>query len=213
MIRLHNGIIQKLVAGVTHGMPPQRGKLIGILFRQLPAVEPGATLRGDGGEADMLDQTSQSENGNPDQKKMAENTLEKHKALIHRYYEELWNSWNFGVIGEILTDDFVFHGSLGIEKTGHDGFIEYAKLVHDAFPDFHNAIEDLIAEGEKVAACLTYTGTHQGEIFGIPATGRAIRYVGVGIFVFRGDLISHLWVLGDRLALLNQLGDRDPGAA
>jgi steroid delta-isomerase-like uncharacterized protein len=161
----------------------------------------------------MIDQTSQSENSKRIKKEMAENALDRHKALIHRYYEELWNSWNFDAIGEILTDDFAFHGSLGVDKSGHDGFIEYAKLVQDAFPDFHNAVEDLIGEGDKVAACLTYTGTHRGEIFEIPATGRAIRYVGVGIFVFRGDLISHLWVLGDRLALLQQLNDRDPEEA
>ena len=61
-----------------------------------------------------------------------------------------------------------------------------------------------------MAACLTYRGTHMGEMFDIEATGRRIRYIGTAIFVFRDGLISNAWVLGDRLELLNQLGDRLP---
>ena len=137
-------------------------------------------------------------------------TIEDHKKIVRRFYEELWNGWNYAIIGEILTQDVSFHGSLGQSKSGHQGFIEYAEFVRTAFPDFTNSIEDLIAEGNKVAACLTYRGTHRGEIFDIEATGRSIRYIGTAIFVFRDGLISNAWVLGDRLELLQQLNDRLP---
>lgn len=140
----------------------------------------------------------------------AADRLRRHKALVGRFYDELWNRWDYGVIDQILAPDVAFHGSLGVSRTGHAGFLEYAEMVRAAFPDFHNTVEDLIAEGDKLAACLTYTGTHRGEMFGIPPTGRAIRYIGTAIFVFRDGLIAHAWVLGDRLALLNQLSDRDP---
>ncbi len=140
---------------------------------------------------------------------MDEPDLQDRKALVRRFYEELWNRWDYGVIGDLLTDDISFHGSLGMDATGHDGFVGYAETVRRAFPDFHNRIEDMIAEGNRLAACLTYTGTHRGEIFDLDATGRKIRYAGVGIFVFRGELISHVWVLGDRLALLRQLSAPD----
>jgi predicted ester cyclase len=136
--------------------------------------------------------------------------LRRHKAQVEKFYNELWNGWNYRIIGELLTPDIVFHGSLGVRKTGHEGFIEYAEMVRAAFPDFHNTIEELIAEGDKVAACLTWRGTHEGEIFGIEATMRPIQYIGAAIFVFREGLISHAWVLGDRLELLQQLTDRDP---
>ena len=137
-------------------------------------------------------------------------TLEDHKTLVRRFYDELWNNWNYGIIGEILTPDVGFHGSLGVQKNGHQGFIDYAEIVRAAFPDFTNTIEELIAEGDKVAACLTYRGTHMGEIFDIEGTGRSIRYIGTAIFVFRDALISNAWVLGDRLELLRQLSDRLP---
>ena len=136
--------------------------------------------------------------------------IARNKALIRRFYDELWNGWNFDAIGEILTPDIAFHGSLGVQTTGHDGFIDYAETVRAAFPDFHNTVEELIAEDDKVAACLTYRGTHIGKIFNIEGTGRSIRYIGAAIFVIRDELIGNAWVLGDRLELLQQLSDRDP---
>lgn len=135
---------------------------------------------------------------------------ENNRKLVRRFYEELWNRWDYNIIGENLTPDIVFHGSLNIDATGHDGFIDYAETLRGAFPDFHNKLEETIAEGDKLAACLTYTGTHQGEIFGIEATGRPIRYAGVGIFLFRDGLIGQVWVLGDRLALMRQLSEAGP---
>ena len=137
-------------------------------------------------------------------------TIEDHKKMVRRFYEELWNKWDYGIIGEILTPDVGFHGSLGLQKNGHQGFIDYAQMVRAAFPDFTNSVEELIAEGDKVAACLTYRGTHRGEIFDIEPTGRSIRYIGTAIFVLRDGLIGNAWVLGDRLELLQQLSDRLP---
>ena len=131
---------------------------------------------------------------------------EANKALVRRYYDELWNRRAIDKIDEILTPDVTFHGSLGMSATGHQGFIAYAETVRAAFPDFHNTIEELVAEETKLVACLTYRGTHQGTLFDVPPTGRTIEYAGMALFLFRDGLISHLWVLGDRLSLLRQLG-------
>jgi len=136
--------------------------------------------------------------------------IAENKALVGRFYDELWNAWNYRGIGEILSPDAVFHGALGSGRTGHEGFIEYAELVRAAFPDFHNTVEEMIAEGDKLAACLTYSGTHQGEIFGIAPTWRPVSYAGVAIFVISEGLIGHVWVLGDRLELIQQLTDGAP---
>jgi steroid delta-isomerase-like uncharacterized protein len=135
--------------------------------------------------------------------------IEQNKALVRRYYDELWNNWSFDRIAGILTPDVAFHGSLGMSASGHGGFIEYAETVRAAFPDFHNTVEELIAEEAKVAALLTYRGTHRGPIFGVEPTGKKIEYAGVAILLFRDALISHVWVLGDRLALMQQIGAVD----
>jgi len=125
--------------------------------------------------------------------------------FIFRYYEELWNSWRYDLISELLSDTIEFRGSLGITVTGRDGFRKYMDTVRGAFPDFHNTIIESICEGDRVAARLNYTGTHRGEILGVPATGRRIEYSGAAIFHVSCSQITSGWVIGDTTGLLNQL--------
>jgi steroid delta-isomerase-like uncharacterized protein len=132
-------------------------------------------------------------------------TIEANKALVHRYYEEMWNGWQFELTDELIDQNVRFRGSLGRMVAGRGGFVGYMKHVQSAFPDFFNSIEELIAEDDRVAARLIYTGTHRGEIFGLAATGHRIRYAGVGIFQISGGRILDGWVLGDVAGLLLQL--------
>lgn len=133
---------------------------------------------------------------------------EQNKDFIHRYYEEMWNRWDFELAEQILSPEIAFHGSLGITTRGIAAFRRYMQTVRDAFPDFHNTIEELVAEGEHVVARLTYRGTHRGEVFGIAPTGKKITYAGAAFFRINGGRITEGWVLGDRMSLLQQL--REP---
>ena len=137
-----------------------------------------------------------------------ESAEETNKKVIRRYYEELWNVWNFDKATEFLSTEIVFRGSLGTETQGREAFCEYMRKIRRAFPDFHNSIVDLIAEGDEVVARLSYTGTHRGEIFGIAPTGRQITYQGAAFFQISDALVTHGWVLGDLLSLLKSLGAR-----
>jgi steroid delta-isomerase-like uncharacterized protein len=134
-----------------------------------------------------------------------DSTEDKNKNLVRRYYEEMWNPWNFDAAGEILSDEILFYGSLGVATQGRAAFCDYMRLVRAAFPDFHNQIEELVAEDNRVVARLTYRGTHRGEIFGISPTGEQVNYRGAAIFKVADGKIFDGWVLGDRLALLQQL--------
>jgi steroid delta-isomerase-like uncharacterized protein len=131
------------------------------------------------------------------------------KALIRRYYDDLWNQWNLDLVEEILAHDVAFRGSLGIAVHGRDGFRRYVALVRSAFPDFHNLVEDLVAEADRVVARMTYRGTHRGPLFGIAPTGRAVSYMGIALFRIAGSRIVEGWVIGDTPGLLRQLG-REP---
>lgn len=133
-------------------------------------------------------------------------SVEENKLLIRRYYDEMWNTWNFAVANEIINEEIVFRGSLGVTTKGRDGFKQYMNTVHAAFPDFHNSIEDLIAEGDRVVALLTYTGTHKGTLFGIEPTNKHIQYSGTAIFRIEAHQVVHGWVMGNTLGLLQQLG-------
>jgi steroid delta-isomerase-like uncharacterized protein len=131
--------------------------------------------------------------------------LEENKWLIQHYYEKLWNQWEISLVDEIISEAIEFRGSIGLSVRGRDGFTGYVETIRTAFPDFHNRIDDLIAEENKVVALLTYTGTHQGMLFDIAPTGKRVEYAGTAVFRIEGGQIASGWVLGDRLGLLQQL--------
>jgi steroid delta-isomerase-like uncharacterized protein len=129
----------------------------------------------------------------------------EHKNLVRRYYEALWNHWEFAQADELIAEGIAFRGSLGQTVQGREGFKEYMRTVRRAFPDFHNRLEELVAEGDRVVARLTYTGTHAGELLGIPPTGRRVSYEGVALFRVASGQIAEGWVLGDLYGLVAQL--------
>jgi steroid delta-isomerase-like uncharacterized protein len=125
--------------------------------------------------------------------------------LVQRYFEDMWNAWKFDLADELLTDDFRFRGSFGLEIRGVDAFKDYMRLVQSAFPDFHNKIEHTVSSAGEVVARLTYTGTHKGTFFGILATGRRVSYPGIAIFERDGSRLSKGYVVGDRLLLMEAI--------
>lgn len=132
-------------------------------------------------------------------------SMEANKALIRRWYHEMWNGWSEAVADEIVVPDVRFQGSLGVTVAGISGLREYMRRVREAFPDFHNEIEEMVADGERVAVRVTYTGTHRGEMYGIAPTGRAIRYGGAAFFTIVDGKVREGWVLGDVASLRRQL--------
>ncbi|MBF6559209.1 MAG: ester cyclase [Candidatus Binataceae bacterium] len=130
--------------------------------------------------------------------------------LIHRFYHEMWNRFDKSILPELLTEDVRFRGSLGQNKTGYGELSDYVEFIQQVFPDFSNEIEEIISEGDKAFARLTYRGTHSADLFGIAPTGRTIQYAGAAVFRFRGDRIAEIWVLGDIWNLVSQLKDPTP---
>lgn len=125
--------------------------------------------------------------------------------LVRRFYEDMWNRFDTSVFPELLDPEITFRGSLGQEKRGYDGLSDYIALIQGAFPDFHNRVLDVVADENRVFARLLYSGTHEGEVFGIQAPGRQFEYSGAALFKFREGRISDVWVLGDIHGLMQQL--------
>ncbi len=98
-----------------------------------------------------------------------------------------------------------FRGSIGTAVNGIEEFKQYVNRIRAAFPDFHNHIDELIGEGDRVVARLTYTGTHRGELFGFSGTNKKITYQGIAIFQFREGKIVSGYVLGDTESLKRQI--------
>jgi len=136
--------------------------------------------------------------------------LEKNKKLIRRYYTDLWNRWDDAVVEEIISPDIQFRGSLGVSVSGREGFRGYVAQVRAAFPDFHNQVDELLAEGDGVMARLTYSGTHLGELYRAAPTSKRIEYGGIAFFKISGGWITSCLVYGDTIGLMRQIGATAP---
>jgi predicted ester cyclase len=125
--------------------------------------------------------------------------------LIDRFYNDMWNRFDKSVFGDILDPKIHFRGSLGQTKVGFDEFGEYLDYIQAFASDFHNEVLSTITERNRTFARLSYTGTHQGEVFGLAPTGKRFEYSGAAVFTFSDGLISDVWVLGDVYGLTQQL--------
>ncbi|GAB2862833.1 hypothetical protein GCM10027176_75950 [Actinoallomurus bryophytorum] len=116
-------------------------------------------------------------------------------------------------IDEVVAPDVVIRTPLPTDATGAAALKQVWATLLRAFPDLHVAVEDVIAEGDKVVCRNTVTGTHQGEYMGRPPTGRSITYNEILISRFADGRIAETWGIVDVLSQLRQLGavPEDPG--
>ncbi len=131
-------------------------------------------------------------------------STEENKALIRRVYEAV-NQRNLTAFFELFTPDFVLrNGSMTIQ--GLEAFKQIEGMLLTALPDLHYTIEDLIAEGDKVAVRLTATGTQHGAFMGVPPTGKYTTVTESAISRIVGGKIAEHWSETDMLGLMQQLG-------
>jgi steroid delta-isomerase-like uncharacterized protein len=138
-------------------------------------------------------------------------TGDANKAMVH-HVEELWNTGNLTAVDEIFAIDFVNHDPNSPDNRDLETYKEFITRVRTAFPDFHVTVEDILSEGDKVAARWTATGTHKGELMGIPPTDKQATWSGMTIYRFADDKIVEVWWAKDMYSLLMQLGVIPPPA-
>jgi steroid delta-isomerase-like uncharacterized protein len=109
-------------------------------------------------------------------------------------------------IDELVEPDVLIHMPLPNQATGAQALKQVWAMLLRGLPDLHVAIEDVIAEGDKVVSRTTVTGTHRGEYRGLPPTGKSITYDEIFIFRFAGGRIAEIWGVVDVFAQMNQLG-------
>jgi hypothetical protein len=139
----------------------------------------------------------------------AETQAAANKAAFGRFHDAV-NTRDLDVIAKVIDEvvdpDVLFHAPAPTGATGARALREVWTMLLRAFPDLHVAVEDLIAEGDKVVARNTVTGTHQGEYRGVPATGRPVTYNEIFIVRLAGGRIAEIWGVVDVFAQLRQLG-------
>ena len=130
----------------------------------------------------------------------------ENKAILRRFFEDLFNTGNLAVADEIVATDYLNHNAAPGETPGREGLKQFVAAVRTAFPDLHFTVEDQIAEGDKVVTRFTGRGTHRGEFMGIPPTGKAFAISGIGLYRLADGKIVEDRVQEDTLGMLQQLG-------
>ena len=131
-------------------------------------------------------------------------STETNKAIVRRYFEQVLNERRHDLAEEFLVDNIGLHGS-GLAP-GLDVVKQWLTMFAAAFPDGHQVIEDVVAEGDRVVARTTFNGTHQGEMQGIPATGKSVSIPSITIFRMDNGKIAEGWLVSDNLGMMQQLG-------
>lgn len=134
------------------------------------------------------------------------NNAEQNREVIRQVYQA-FSDRDFNRIDELFSDDYKDHSPGAPGPLGKEEFKQFLQMWFNAFPDARFEIEDIIVEGNKAAWRETMTGTHQGELMGIPPTGKQVRIpsMGFGLIGPDGKALKH-WGAPDMMGLMQQLG-------
>ena len=130
---------------------------------------------------------------------------EQNKAIVRRFFEEVWNRNNLDLADELLAVDYVDHNAPPGSTGGIEGYKQSVAMFRSAFPDINFALDDILGEGDRVAIRLTGRGTHQGNFIGIAPTGKQVSFGGMTFIRLQNGKIVERWGLSDMPGLIQQL--------
>ena len=128
------------------------------------------------------------------------------KAIIRRLYEEVWNQRKLELINEIISPSHAIQApNVAGTAVGPEAYKRQVLRFLAGYPDLRWTIEDLIAEGDKVVACWSMSGTHKGEYLGVPATNKNVSVDGITIHHITNGKIMDTYSNYDALGMMQQL--------
>lgn len=127
-------------------------------------------------------------------------------AAIRAFYADLWERGDLACLPALMHDDVTFQGTFGQVMRGREAYAAYVRSVRLAFSEYRCEIRDLVAQDDRVAARIGFSGRHDAAPFlDHPPSGRELAWEGVGFFRLADGRIRDVWVMGDMLGLLAQL--------
>jgi steroid delta-isomerase-like uncharacterized protein len=127
-------------------------------------------------------------------------------SVVRRFVDEVITEGQLDRTAEFVWEDVVEQVPLPGQGPGIEGLKDILRAMRAGFPDLVFSIREQIAEGEKVASRFEWTGTHQGEFLGVPATGKPVRVWGIVIDRFEAGRIKETRIIMDTMGLMIQLG-------
>lgn len=131
----------------------------------------------------------------------------KNKALLKRFYKDVYRDWDMEVADELLSPDFYSHDWPKDGVKGPVAFRNYYKTLRKAIPDARYEVKDLIAEDDRVVVRWEMKGTHKGDFPGIDVapTGQSITLKGVAVYRVENEKLQERWVISDVYGLLKEV--------
>jgi steroid delta-isomerase-like uncharacterized protein len=125
-----------------------------------------------------------------------------------------WDAWELGnvdLLDELLAPEYINHTLAAPDlPPGPEGVIEVVSMFHSAMPDLRVVIEDMVAEGEKVATRYALEGTHEGELVGAAPTGKQLSIKRITLERVSDGKIREHWRNTDEVGMMRQLGVMPP---
>lgn len=121
--------------------------------------------------------------------------------LVDAFCSRIWNNGELEATADLLSKEFYFRGSLGLEMRGPDAFRDYVRSVRTALADYRCEILDCVSESSKAFAKMRFSGTHVAPFRSYQPSGKPVHWLGAALFRFDRGVIAELWVLGDLVGL------------
>ena len=134
-----------------------------------------------------------------------QNTIEENKQIVRAFIEKAFNQHQPDQAADYLTPDMKWHGGTLGTVEGRENVAGLVSAIISALPDLHNVEQDIIAERDIVAVRAVVEGTHKGDLLGIPASGRHVRWDAVDVYRVADGKIAEERYYYDRMALIQQL--------
>ena len=133
-------------------------------------------------------------------------SIEANKALYRRFIQEIFNEGRLERLGDFTAPDYEVREAPPGSAARAEAVKQIVTQFRTGFPDLNIVIEELIGEGDWIAARATTRGTHHGTIFGVAPTGRKIAVTGLTMVRLADGKLTESWVKNDMASLMAQLG-------
>lgn len=131
--------------------------------------------------------------------------VEKHKDIARLISQRVINEKDYSAIKEHLTANYIYHGLGGMIAETPKGFMEAIKGFHSAIPDLQSEIIDIVGEGDRLVIRFNFTGTHNGEFLGFPASGSKLKFEGMIMRRFENEKVAEDWDYFDFPTVVSQI--------
>ncbi len=139
-----------------------------------------------------------------------QNNLEENKRIVRAFIETAFNQHRADRAADYLTSDMKWHGGTLGTVEGREKFAGLISAIVSALPDLRNVEQDIIAERDIVSVRAVVEGTHKGDLLGIPASGRRVKWDAVDVYRVADGKIAEEWAADDLLAFVYGVGAYTP---